>query len=86
MCLLVFLRGVKDPGMRIKLGEASLQTFNDAIKLARRLEKVEITMKTTTKSTNYAVEHDYQSNCDTYHKGKTKFIFCHKKQPNRIPK
>ena len=45
MCLLVFLRGVKDPNIKIKLAESYLQTFSDAIKLARRIERVEMPMK-----------------------------------------
>ena len=40
-CLLAFLRGVKNLSMKIKLNEASLDNFNDAVKLAKKIERVE---------------------------------------------
>lgn len=40
-CMLAFLRGVKNINMKVKLNEASLTNFNDAVKLAKKIEKVE---------------------------------------------
>ena len=40
-CLLAFIRGVKDAYIKRKLNESTLETFNDAITLAKRLERVE---------------------------------------------
>ena len=40
-CFIAFLRGVKDPQLKRKLNEAtSLTNFKDAVKLAKRLEKI----------------------------------------------
>ena len=39
-CLIAFLQGVRDISMKIKLNEAEIQTFDDAVKLAKRLERV----------------------------------------------
>ena len=39
-CLLAFIRGVRDSHIRRKLNEATIVTFRDATKLAKRLEKV----------------------------------------------
>ena len=83
-CLLAFLRGVKDPDMRIKLAEAPLKTFNDAIKLARRIERVEISMKNTSKSTTNGLKQDYQSNRGIDQQGKNNFIFRHKRPFNQV--
>ena len=40
-CLLAFLRGVKSNNMKIKLNEAFLNNFNEAVKMAKRIERVE---------------------------------------------
>ena len=40
-CLLAFLRGVKSNDMKIKLNEAFLNNFNDAVKMAKKIERVE---------------------------------------------
>ena len=39
-CLIAFLQGVRNISMKIKLNEAEIQTFDDAVKLAKRLERV----------------------------------------------
>lgn len=46
-CLLSFLRGVHDMDVRRKLNEATLTSFNDAVKLARKLEGVRTMFSTT---------------------------------------
>ena len=40
-CLLAFLRGVKSNDMKIKLNEAFLNNFNEAVKMAKKIERVE---------------------------------------------
>ena len=40
-CLLAFLRGVKSNNMKIKLNEAFLNNFNEAVKMAKKIERVE---------------------------------------------
>ena len=40
-CLLSFVRGVKDTYIRRKLNEGDITDFNDALKLAKKLEKVD---------------------------------------------
>ena len=40
-CLLAFVRGVKSAYIRRKLNESTLTEFNQAVKLAKRLEKIE---------------------------------------------
>ena len=39
-CLIAFLQGVRDISIKIKLYEAEIQTFEDAVNLAKRLERV----------------------------------------------
>ena len=39
-CLIAFLRGIRNSEMRIKLNEASLAAFDDAIKMAKKIEMV----------------------------------------------
>ena len=85
-CLLAFLRGVQDHNMKIKLAEASFQTFDDAIKLAKRIERVEISMKNDTNPANNILLQDYQSNRETYNKGTNNFIYRHKKPNNQVSK
>ena len=45
-CLLTFLRGVRDPSIKRKLNEAPLSDFSEAIKLAKKLERVENMLNT----------------------------------------
>ena len=40
-CLMAFLRGVKDPQLRRKLNEASITSFKEAVKHAKRLEHID---------------------------------------------
>ena len=44
-CLLAFLRGVSNMEMRVKLNEAVITDFDDAVKLAKKIERVERTLK-----------------------------------------
>ena len=40
-CLLAFMRGVKNAHIKRKLNESDVENFNEALKLAKKLEKVE---------------------------------------------
>ena len=40
-CLLAFLRGVKGRDMKEKLNEASFETFGEAVRQAKKIERVE---------------------------------------------
>ena len=51
-CLLSFLRGVRNTDVRRKLNEATLTSFGDAIKLARKLEGVRTMFSTPSSSTS----------------------------------
>ena len=43
-CLLIFLRGVRDPHLKMKLSEATLSDFEEAVKLAKKIERVDTLM------------------------------------------
>lgn len=40
-CLLAFLRGVRDTHMKMKINEATLDSFNEIVKLAKKIERVD---------------------------------------------
>ncbi len=44
-CLLALMRGVRDEEIRRKLNESEVTNFNDALKLAKKLEKVDIMIR-----------------------------------------
>ena len=64
-CLLSFLRGVHDMDVKVKLNEATLTSFNDAVKLARKLEGVKTMFSTPSSSTSILKQTTFEERKDT---------------------
>ena len=64
-CLLALLNGVRSIDMRRKLNEAELKTFSEAVKLARRIERVEEMTKESQDKSDAAIRSSKDRTVDT---------------------
>ena len=66
-CLLSFLKGVKCREMRVKLNESVLDNFSDAAKLAKRIERVGLTLRSDLKMETQGLDQSEVSDLNSIH-------------------